>query len=385
MGVKNEFLEHYLLNKITPVKQNISDLDKHFFRRKSLYKTLGLTKSNFENKRILEVGFGGGYNPLVTNSFQPQEYVLVDANIHAIEDFKKIFAQHKIKMNNIKLHNKIIEDFEDSTKFDIAMCEGMIPGLSNKYSVLNNISSFVKKDGLLVLTCIDEVAIFFEILRYYIAQNLIINQEYTFDKEIEILVQAFGTHLDTLKGMSRFKEDWCADSLMGEAHFNYDFSFKECVTNFNEEYYYYNSSPNMFQEYRWYKETPTNTQEYNQYFLEQFDKKRHNLLLYNRIYKDREKNDNDELVLLCKKILSLVKDFKLNQQEVNHDIVYTLKLIQENIKNLTSEDNYLFSAIEEVSNLIQNREFEINTIANKYKIFTSAFGRGAFYISLLRR
>lgn len=89
--VKNQFLEHYLSHNITPVKQNIHDLDAHFSRRKALYKTLGLTQHNFKHRDIIEVGFGGGYNPLVTHAYHPNRYVLVDANIHAIENLKKFF------------------------------------------------------------------------------------------------------------------------------------------------------------------------------------------------------------------------------------------------------------------------------------------------------
>ena len=165
----NHYLEHYLANEITPVKQDISDLNKHFARRTALYNTLGVPPLFFKNKKILEVGAGGGYNPLVTQSFDLNSYDIVEPNKHARDDIDMIFSQYKVEMKNIKVHGCMLENYENDTKYDVVICEGMIPGLHNKKEVLGILDDLLKPNGIMLLTCIDEVSFLFEILRHYIA------------------------------------------------------------------------------------------------------------------------------------------------------------------------------------------------------------------------
>jgi len=55
VGDKSIGLEFYLKEEISPVYIDISDLDKYFQTRESLYRLLGITKGNFKNKKVLEV------------------------------------------------------------------------------------------------------------------------------------------------------------------------------------------------------------------------------------------------------------------------------------------------------------------------------------------
>lgn len=63
--MKNDFLKYYGEKNISPVKQDISDLQLHCRRREKLYRQLGLPFCLFKDKNILEVGPGSGYNTLV--------------------------------------------------------------------------------------------------------------------------------------------------------------------------------------------------------------------------------------------------------------------------------------------------------------------------------
>lgn len=378
----NQFLTHYITNKITPVKQDISNLEQHFSRREALYKALGVPPILFKDKKVLEIGPGGGYNPLVTQSFQLNKYELVEPNQYAIDDIDFIFKKYKIETQNIFIHNSTFEDYSSDEKFDIIICEGMIPGLDNKEEILKKIDVLLDVGGIAILTCIDEVAYFFEILRHYIAFQLI-KKEAIFDKKLDILEDAFTSHLNTLKGMSRFKRDWCADNLMGTMHFNYNFSFNECLQFFKDGYTYYGSSPNMFTDYRWYKEIPNDNIEFNNYFINQFAKKRHNLLIYNEIYSERDISKNQELVHLCKKIFLHIEDEVVHKKDSNKNILEVLESISDNISDL-GENNIVYNSLLEVKQLIQNKEYEIEIVSNKYHNFQQAFGRGAFYISLIK-
>lgn len=62
--MKNKFLEYYKQNKISPVSQDISNLNLHIRRRNRLYTLLGVNADSFKGAKILEVCAGSGYNTL---------------------------------------------------------------------------------------------------------------------------------------------------------------------------------------------------------------------------------------------------------------------------------------------------------------------------------
>ena len=61
---KNKFIEYYGKHEMSPVKQDLSDFNRHCAKREKLYRQLGMPVIAFEGKRILEVGPGSGYNTL---------------------------------------------------------------------------------------------------------------------------------------------------------------------------------------------------------------------------------------------------------------------------------------------------------------------------------
>lgn len=64
MTGRNGWLEYYGEHEISPVRQDLSDINLHFAKREKLYRQLGLPGIAFEGKKILEVGPGSGYNTL---------------------------------------------------------------------------------------------------------------------------------------------------------------------------------------------------------------------------------------------------------------------------------------------------------------------------------
>ena len=60
--MKNDFLEYYGEHHISPVRQDINNIEAHYNRRKKLYRQCGIPAIAFRNAEVLEVGPGGGYN-----------------------------------------------------------------------------------------------------------------------------------------------------------------------------------------------------------------------------------------------------------------------------------------------------------------------------------
>ena len=84
-------VEFYTRHKISPVRQDITDLRVHFERRASLYRHLGILPMAIAGRTVLEIGPGSGHNSLYTASLRPSRYVLVEANRTGGDDIERFF------------------------------------------------------------------------------------------------------------------------------------------------------------------------------------------------------------------------------------------------------------------------------------------------------
>ena len=160
----NDYIDYYDKYKISPVKQDLTDLNKHFYIREMLYQALGVPAILFRDKNVIEIGPGGGYNAIVTSTFKPKHYQLIDANETGVNDIHALFDKYKFEKNHIKIENCFIENFNTALKFDIAICENMLPCIKNNYEVLKKIDSLLVKKGIMILSCSDEISIFYDSL-----------------------------------------------------------------------------------------------------------------------------------------------------------------------------------------------------------------------------
>lgn len=376
----NEYLEHYKKHNISPVRQDISDSDLHVSRRTTLYRTLGLLPSFFAGKKVLEVGPGSGHNSIVVASWNPSVYLLVEPNPTGVSHIREVFNKH-LEDNLPQIVNTTIEDYVSSEQYDIIICEGMIPGVCNKGQILKKLDSFLKKDGVLIVTCADEISIFFEIIRYFIAFKLTRGMS-NFEDKVALSVKAFGSHLDTLPGFGRLKEDWCADCLFGYAHFNYDFSIKKCLEFLINDYYLYHTSPAILTDYRWYKAMPHDPHSFNQHYLDQFDLKKHNLLHYQVKTADRTRDENEELHKYCKGVMELIHECVRNDNDAIDDKIAEICVMMKN--NLRNTDQRILAALSDIQTIIMNKNYNYESLRDNYSYFRSSFGRGQQYMSLIK-
>ena len=90
------FVTFYLANQISPVSQDISDLEKHFQRRDSLFRSLGIPPSFVKGSSVIEFGPGSGHNAVFTASLSPGTYFLVDGNELGLKETKDKINQIRV-------------------------------------------------------------------------------------------------------------------------------------------------------------------------------------------------------------------------------------------------------------------------------------------------
>lgn len=383
--MKNDYLEHYSNHKISPVRQNIDDIEKHFYIRKKLYQSLGMTNVNFENRNIIEIGPGGGYNTIYTANLDPKFYQLIEANKVGAEEIIENLKKFNLYNKNIDIKNIYIEEYQTDKIFDLAICEGMLPCVKNNKEILNTIDNLLKKDSILIITCSDEISVFFDMARRLLANILLQKEEIDgFEDKINILVEAFSTHLETLKGFGRLKEDWCADNLLGNALYNTSLSVSDVLEYFIDKYTFYNISPNIISDETWFKEVPLDAEKYNQKMIDNFYKVWHNLIHY-QVY-DNIVWTRDDINILretCKRFILLSQQAEIDYTKVIDEIVILLNnLLTLFIKN--KSDIIIIKSLEELRDILQKDNVTVNSIQNDFKYFTSAFGRGQQHISLIK-
>ncbi|MDA3969128.1 methyltransferase domain-containing protein [Helicobacter ibis] len=234
----NEFVEYYTKHKISPVAQDISDLNLHIKRRLRLYSALGISGVLFKGAKILEAGAGSGYNTLV--------FLLLGAKVDIVEPnetgrikMQELFNKYCIDEELYQIHACCIEDFKSDVEYDFIIAEGFLPAFPKEYrsKIAKGLLEHLSDKSTLVTTTICEFSYFFEYLR--ILLSFVLQESYQiskFDDLVDIFCVAFKSHLNSLTHASRPIEEWVKDTLPNPTTEHFSYSLKDCIVELSSIY-----------------------------------------------------------------------------------------------------------------------------------------------------
>jgi len=381
--VENNFLNFYDKHKIIPVSQNIEEWHKHLNRRSKLYMQLGIPFFLLQGKNILEVAPGTGHNALATLSCSPSSYTLVEPSIAGFETMKENFNSIiDTNKSPIFLENYTLEEYAKNNpekRFDIVICEGLIPGLDDKGYFLDALDSMLKQGGILIITCADAISLFFENIRKLLAIVLMLNCD-SFESMVDVLLESFTSYFKTLQGASRSAKNWAIDLMLNPASFSMSdfFSIKDALERFGGGYFYYGSSPQFLENYNWYKHLPSSTAEYNQAYIDSYAQKRHNLIHYKEIFDISSGCDFEKPI----SVIASHVQHSFYTKKIDTDLI--LESINELIRYM-GKTQYIKNALLDCEKIFYKCEFDPYSISTQYPSFASAFGRGQQYLSLVKK
>ena len=177
--MEKDHLEFYLEHGISPVHQDISNLSIHLERRKSLYQCLGLSRSYFRGKKILEVGPASGENSLYVAACKPDKFDLLEPNPVAVDEIPKLYRQLNVPHTIPNVIMQTLEKFETDQTYDIVICEGWLGISDYDRKLMKKLADFVNKEGFLVTTLASPVGFFYNIVRRLLANQLLsINDDF---------------------------------------------------------------------------------------------------------------------------------------------------------------------------------------------------------------
>lgn len=247
------YIDFYKKHGISPVGQDISDLNRHFQRRDSLYRFLGIPPAFLAGRTVAEFGPGSGHNALFTMSLRPDRYLLVDGNPKGVADTRANLARHFPDSGRFEVVESLFEEFDTTERFDLVLCEGFLPHLRDPAGMTRRLARFVRPGGILVITTVSPVSVVAENLRRLIRTSLI-EPNAPASQQLELLRPVLGSHLATLKGMSRSVDDWLLDNIVQPVAHAGLLSIPDAVSALEEEFDLYGASPAFATDLRWYKD-----------------------------------------------------------------------------------------------------------------------------------
>ncbi len=245
-------LEYYRRHGISPVAQDISDLERHVRRRDSLYRLLGLPPRFLAGRSVLEFGPGSGHNSLVTAGWGPARYVLVDGNPRALAECRDLLAVHGRLGPAVTLVESRFEDFRRPERFDLVLAEGCLPFQLDPEGLLDHVAGFVAPGGLLVITTVSPLSIAAEIIRRLMCRPLI-DPALSLETQLARLRPLLAPHLAALSGRSRPVDDWLLDNILHPFHETRCLALAQAIDRLADRFDVLGGSPAFWTDFRWYK------------------------------------------------------------------------------------------------------------------------------------
>jgi len=375
-------VDFYKRHGISPVRQDISNLDAHFTRRASLYRHVGLLPMFVRGKCLLEIGPGGGFNSLYTATLRPSQYVLLEGNPAGVADIHRLFGDFPELREGLEVVNELIEDYRPKELFDIVLCEGVLglAGVPDPTLMLKSVARFVRPGGVLVITCIDALTNFPEVVRRMFAQ-LAIDPSMPLQAQVDRTLPMFVPHLHSLPGMSRRHDDWLIDNLLNPASIGPVLSIPDAIAAIAGEFQFFASSPHYCVDWRWYKAIVPGAATFNEIAADQYWKNAHNLFDYRELHPPRDPETNRALYAACADARLLVREY-----ERTRDVTLAAAFAEglRKIASLTKAFSAKTAAVfDESAGLLERLPVPVEAVANA-KHLGPWFARGQQYVSFSR-
>lgn len=378
--MENGYLRYYKERQISPVNQDITDIGVHYGRRRKLYRQCGIPTIAFRDAEVLEVGPGGGYNTLAFFRWGARHVDLVEANPKGIEDMEKLFGSQSIPLNKYEIFPCKIETYSTGKRYDIIIAEGFLSNVPNQQEIIEKLKGLLAVDGIIVVTCIDNVSCFIESMKRLIGKVLVKDIPLYQDK-LSFLSEVFGKQLAMLKGVSRPAEDWVQDNILNPVvNDNFELSMLQAICLFGEGYDVLGSSPQMFVDYSWYKDI---WHAYKEDYKRQFREKHMSLLLANMPEQIIAGEKTERLEAHFKCIRSLASEFDMSLESNYIDkILEHMDEMEEDLQDIDVSFLDVFANIRDALYQVKNTgEVEME----EYPDFFESFGRSQQYIAFMKK
>ena len=375
------FIDFYNTGNILPVRQDIDD-PRFFNARSFLYSRLGAPLPFLKGMEVIEFGPGGGFNAVATSKYNPSLYYFVEGSTVGVEKLKYFIDNKKICADKIEVSSEDFLNFNIEKKFDLVIAEACIPGQIEPEKYLSHFSSFVKKDGLIIITTISKSSVLSEKLRalygFLIQDSFKDNSQYK-----QFLEFKFITHLSKLGTNSRSIEDWVLDNIINTFHKDRShFSLLDAakvLSNFE----FQSSVPTFLFDLAWYKN-------YTFTHSKNLEKLNYRWPLFEAYLLDWRVKEENLLLLsveMCQELSRLIEItydevFKVLNEGSSESKVDNVLIVLDKLRTtLLPAFNETKSSITDFMGFLESN----SRLDYKFKDFESWWGRGQQYLSFIKK
>lgn len=376
-----DHLQFYLTNKISPVRQDISDIQRHLERRQSLYRRLGLPRQFITGKSVLEVGPGSGHNSLYVAACLPTKLNLVEPNPVGREGIAELYHQFDPPHTSPLIIAESLETLNQDQEYDIAIAEAWLGSTDHEISLIKKLSAMVRPGGILILTLQSPVGMLANVLRRLLTYELV-SEEVNIASKTRILMTAFSTHLHSMPAMSRLHEDWIQDNLLNPAALTGVLTpavLLHTLPNFDV----YETYPRIMTDWRWYKELTGAERSLNPVLIQCWQDQTHNFLnTHSPVTHQSAHGDfNNKIESASNKLINYL--IECETRGLTPDKQKCLLIVNNIYELLAGANNQDANAIAEFIAIYEKNRIQATEVATM-KLFGQVFGRELVYISLIR-
>ncbi len=376
-------LSFYKAHKVSPVRQELGDLKKHFERRAGLYFTLGLLPPLITGRSVLEIGPGSGQNALYTASLKPRRYVLLEGNDTGVQQIAALREQYPYFNEAVHLKHQSLEQFlaSNTEQFDVVLIEAVLGGFPDAASMLPKLLSLLQPGGILVLTTVDALSSFAENVRRLLAYRLI-DRQAPLAEQLAILLPALTPHLQTLSAMSRRYDDWIVDNILLPHSAGHNFlSIPQAVDALPEFFDVFQTSPRIARDMRWYKSLVGEHRYLKTQVAAEYWRFSHNFLDYRAEFAARSEADNKTLYGAASSFADCLVAY-----EESGDVMQATaaaRCLLDVCSLVAPFAPALAEAFKEAHDLLVKEGLSAEDVATM-SCFKGVFGRGLQYVSIYR-
>ena len=373
------FVDYYRQHDISPVSQDISDLGRHFDRRESLYRFLGIPPRFVRDATVLEFGPGSGHNSIYTASLEPARYTLVDANPRGLRETAAMLRDKTaLAADRYEIVTSFVEDFRSTERYDLVLAEGMLPFQLEPAAMTRRLGTFVAQGGLLVITCVDTASLFAETGRRLLADRLAPPGGDPVATRVAAVRPLIRPHLATLPGVSRSVDDWILDNITQPLPGRV-FSFADAIGALEDDFEIFGSSPQFNVDLRWYKDVHGEARRFNERFALAYRSNILNLLDCRLALPPHDPAIGDD-------ILRISDRFYATMQAHERDEPGQLALAAAGVDDLVQiVEPLAASTAQSLRSLARALRAPVSELVTAAAGFASHFGRGQQYASFVRK
>lgn len=378
-------LSYYTEHGISPVHYKAANMEEHFQRRASLYRTLGLTPLAFRGAHTLEVAVGSGQNSLYVASLMPESLTLLEPNQTAIQEIHNLYANTEVPHTSPFLVESTLQDYSPAHRFDIVICENWLGRLPDERFLLRKLAGFLAPNGIMVVTTITPTGFLPNLIRRALSVKYC-DPNLSFAERTERLVTMFEPHLITMNAMTRSATDWVQDNMMNPAYFDICLTIPDVLDELGDRVNTLGTNPSFSSDWRWFKALHGDARDFNRHIIHEYQAALHNFFDYQLVFAQPDIPLNLRLEELCLEFLETVRDYehaRLTGADEDNTQSILLETLEEIAHQLCHFPDPIKSGIEAGLQLLSMNNEDYRIVA-KPTPFSRLFGRETVYLSMIK-